>query len=171
MEQIRFFLAEYANEIAAAAWVVTLILLLTTLHKIRRIGRQVRKLAEAAVQAQSQAKAKDQEMEAALQMQSRAKDEDRKAEIVPEPDKPTEQDGTGGREKSAASESAGDTDAVTTAVEAAEKPAASESAGDADTVTKAAEAVEKPGTAVGADEVRENGPQALLDAVLGEVFP
>lgn len=57
MEQIRFFLTEYANELTTAVWGMIILLLLVTLHKIRRIGRQIRKLAETTAQMQSRMKA------------------------------------------------------------------------------------------------------------------
>lgn len=45
MEQIVFFLTEYANGISLTVYGVTLILLLVTLHRIKQIKKQIQKLA------------------------------------------------------------------------------------------------------------------------------
>lgn len=44
MAQISFFLTEYANGISVVFYGFTLILLLVTLHRIRRIGKQIQEI-------------------------------------------------------------------------------------------------------------------------------
>lgn len=109
MEQIRFFLTEYAVGITTAAWGLLFLLLLTTLHKIRRIGRQLRELGKAAEQLQTV-------MEAG--------------------------------ERNALAVWKAKTDFLEETAESGE-----------------AETVQRP------VEKRKESPEALLDAVLGEVFP
>ena len=46
MEQMLFFLTEYANEMTAAGFLLVMVLLLIVLHRIRRIEVQLTKLQE-----------------------------------------------------------------------------------------------------------------------------
>ena len=46
MEQMLFFLTEYANEMTAAGFLLVMVLLLIALHRIRRIEVQLTKLQE-----------------------------------------------------------------------------------------------------------------------------
>ena len=46
MEQMLFFLTEYANEMTAAGFLLVMVLLLIVLHRLRRIEVQLTKLQE-----------------------------------------------------------------------------------------------------------------------------